>query len=252
MVRRFPYLGNYPDRYSPQRPGELTDLPSQQNPVPPPFDPSQHPDTIKQPPPLQLDLSIVRYVMDSRPPFAWDFYWQEFNLDTGGNVPIVGGQIQQTVGYNVPDGYTLLLRSVGVEFDTIETQNATFLAGPLNDFGTVNPGLWPLMSLQCLVNNSAAQGWPPQSTTANNQTVAGGIPLPDIYTDDIEVPCFIVVPGGSNVRAQIKPSFAGFDPSTNNALICFSYHGTMLFSTGRETYREVGNADPLLTRNLQG
>lgn len=248
-MRRFPIHTRFPDTYNP---GKQSDVPGHDIPTPPPYDPSLQPDLKKLPPPLELDLSVVRYVMDSRPTFAWDFFWQESQQASESNLPPINPGGTNQPGYNVPQGYNLLLRKVVVSLGwTAGIGTSAADIGPILFTGDADYNfLLAAPSLQLLVNGAAATGWTPATASWSGlpYNVAGGIPLPTLWLDDYECPCFVPIEGGANVRARLN--FPAHIETANNYIATFSYYGTMLFSTGRVLARETGNADPDPVQNF--
>lgn len=194
------------------------------------------------------ELADVRHVWDTRPPNAFDI-WFEDRFQSNGNNNAPGGLFGPTLGgYRVPVGYNLFLRHMTVS----AWVNPFFaLAGGTNTAWAPNAFFQlefaPQMSV--FVDGVATPFWT-AVTDFPNQTPAfpiGGVPLMFPTMHDYEIPCFIPVGGGSIVTANFAiPSFPL--PNTNaidNFIFFVQYHGNLVRDTGRMLTNEVGNEEPL-------
>lgn len=226
MVKRFirtrrPLIDYPASRWA----AEQSSVPSQYMPVPPPFDPSQQPDLRRGPPPNVVDWGIVRATFDSRPPRAYDFYWQD---------AFYAG-VSQTNGYTVPIGWILIVRSILV---------SAFPAPTGDDLHNFPIDQWGFNNNGAVGNNASFQILIDGSPTPNFTITGGlpGIPIFDITSGDVEIPCFVLVGSGSNLNVFVDLRNISGDNTQYN--INVHYYGNLLFATGRAIENEVGNADP--------
>jgi hypothetical protein len=230
MVRRFRTTNYYPSGYSDDLPDNQSGVPSQHSPVPPAFDPSHQPDMVPTPAPSVPEAAIVRAIFDSRPPFAYDFFFEDRSIDQiDGSTPFTG--------YVVPVGYVLFLRKVVLSMYPFPTPLG--VGRPvMNAFGDVSINDFPSgVVLQLLVDNSPAPDW-----------TIGAVPLFDLFTADVEIPTFIKVLGGS----QINLSLGGITGLDAKLVTYVHYYGNMLLGTGRTVSNEVGNQYPLPVYEVSG
>jgi hypothetical protein len=200
-------------------------VPSQEMPVPPPFDSIRQPD-IQSIPPNVIDFSLVQSVYDARPPKGFDFFWEDAFL--------VG--ISQTNGYTVPPGYVLVLKQIFL---------ATYPAFTVDDhhnhsidvYGASfdEPGAFNL-----LIDGQSCQ----QFTLSQGQP---GVILFDIGSSDVQIDCYVVVAQGQNINIRI-PTYTD-DDSTN---VLVHYYGNYLLATGRNILNEPGNPRPILVEEFTG
>lgn len=218
MVRRFRPTNFYPSGIPEGLPDNQSSVPSQHSPVSIPFDPSRQPDM--QPTKIDSvpDVSIVRAVFDSRPPYAYDFFFENTWQD--------GVQILNP--YTVPVGYVLILRKVEISVYSV-LEGDLLNSGFMSPFGDIsNAGLAP--TLQILIDNLPAPTW-----------TVGAVTLFDIFTSDVEIETFIPILGGSTIDIKM-PGVTGIGSTTFNVYAHF--YGNMLLATGRNLVNEVGNANP--------
>lgn len=223
MVRRFRYLSKYPDRYDPKRLGaDQSSVPSQHSPVPRAFDPSRNPDMQFQAQEGVPDVSIVRATYDSRPPYAYDFFWEDFwNASVPFNAPAPNG-------YTVPLGYNLVLRKLNI----LVVPQGQAVISTFGDWLVGGDGI-PPPALQILVNG----------VQTPNFTV-GKVNLYDIFFAEIEVPVFVLVPGGSTVVVNL-PGITDLTLGVGGFNVYVHYSGNVLLDTGRNLVFEIGNKTPL-------
>lgn len=228
---RFPMTPFYPSGFNQRMLADnQSPVPSQNVPVPPPFKLAMQPDLPSVPPDV-VDLSIVRATYDSRPPRAYDFFWEDEFL--AGN--------SQTDGYTVADGWILILRQIQIATFLTTTNdnlhNANFL---VDQYGFLNEDLATAPRFQLIVDGIPTPFFTPTQGI-------GGVPLFDLWGADTTIPCFTLVGQGSNVTIKI-PGVT--DDDTCNVLV--HYFGNLLFATGRNILNEVGNPDPEPIRTLLG
>lgn len=222
MVRRFRYLTRYPDKYPASLPADQSAVPSQRVRVPPAFDPSMNPDMQFEAREGVPDIAIVRATFDSRPPYAYDFFWEDFWFNSlPFNTPTPNG-------YTVPLGYNLILRELVI---SVYPQGQA-LINQFGDWAVGGDGVPPI-PLQILIDGIQTPNF-----------TAGRVFLYDIFFSDIQVPTFILVPGGSTVVVNLPGvtdltlGVGGFDTYVH-------YSGNILVDTGRNIVNEVGNKFPL-------
>ena len=222
MVRRFRRLTAYPSGYSSKLADDQSAVPSQYSPVEPAFDPSHQPDMIPTPIVGTPDVSIVRHVYDSRPPFTYDFFREDMWL---AGVPLNG---PLTDGFTVPDGYNSILRKISI---SVFPNSASLpLLTPFGDWDAIDGPVPP--QLQLLIDGV-------QTTTFT----IGLVQLFDLVFTDVEFDCFIPIKGGSQFNLVV----VGFtdDSVQSHAFNTYvHYYGNTLLSTGRSVFNEVGNQYP--------
>jgi len=224
MVRRFRYLTEYPDKFNPAKTGEnQSAVPSQHSPVALPFDPSRNPDMQFRLSQTDPDVSIVRASFDSRPPYAYDFFFEDFFI---AGIPFNG---VGTAGYNVPVGFNLILREIVLSL--YPATGAAQIISPFGDYDVADGPVPPV--LQILINGVQAPTF-----------TVGVVKLYDLFFSDVQVPCFIPVPGGSTVKVNL-PGYATDDGVAHGFNTYVHYYGNVLVDTGRNLVNEVGNAKPL-------
>jgi hypothetical protein len=223
MVRRFITTNHYPSGYPAHLADDQSSVPSQHSETPPAFDPSQQPDIRPTPAPSVPEASIVRAVFDSRPPFAYDFFFEDRSIDqVDGSTPFTG--------YVVPLGYLLFLRKVVISLYPFTSP--TGVGQPvMNAFGDVSINDFPSgVNVQILIDNAPAPDW-----------TIGTVTLFDLFTADVEINTFIKILGGSQINLNLN-GITGLDAK----LVTYvHYYGNMLLSTGRVLSNEVGNQYPL-------
>lgn len=214
-------------------------IPSQDHPQTPPFDPRQQPDikapirTTRKPFMTQGEggntiprgIADVRSVYDSRPLFGYDFYWEDAFADGD----------RQTAAFIVPNGYTFVLRQVGVEI----FRNANTSAGRITQWGgpvDIDPTLVTVPKLQIHVDGASTPLWTPFSPSGLT-----GVPIQNALITGIEIETFIVIPEGS--------SFTIFIPNFTQSGAFFDtfayYQGNALLNVGSDVAREVTSQEPL-------
>jgi hypothetical protein len=230
---RFPIYGKMP-RFIREREHQ-SPVPSQDQPLERPFDPSQHPDipvpvrTTNKPfmnqsenPGADMgmqDIADVRSVYDARPIMAYDWYWEDQFFDG----------IRVLPAYRVPDGYVLVLKEVMVEIFPQSGGVAPMTAfGDLDTTGVVGV---TVPKLQILVDGVASPRWTPYGSVQNAflGTSVSGVPIFNALICHVEIPTFIIIEGGSDVTIFI-PNFI------DNALggtfhnTYASYYGNLLLA----------------------
>jgi len=257
-MQRFRYTTNYPGNYSPEQlRGNQSPVPSQHDGTPQPYYPAYPADLI---PPQQArttpdNLAIVRSHFDSRPVNAFDMYFEDAFFDSG---PASWMQ-----GYTVPQGYTFVLRRLGLQLLPSEAIAANTPGGPLQNqwmpridpYGNIiqflaNDG-GRFATLQVTVNGVATQisllssNAPVKSVNTSN----GGIGLFHLGYGEYEIDTFLLAQENSNVNVIVDPltDTPGAFPSGFNLYV--QYYGNLLLSDGRQTTMQVGNPDPEPVRN---
>lgn len=194
-------------------------VPSQQFKTPKIYDPTFQPDmtAFQQAPKARAPTSsIVRYVFDSRPPFAYDWFWEERrSIDVPDNVP-----------YTVPTGYVLLLRHL-----TLSVNPGVGSNNHINPWGGNNRAFAFLPFLQILVNGAATPWFTQQSGPSATQ----GVPLVDLLQSDTDIDCFVLVEGGQTLTVSVS--------NISSFVLHTHYYGNMLLSQGRPVTQEVGNSE---------
>lgn len=229
-VRRFPTSTTYPNRFNRSIGDDQSAIPSQHSPVPPPFDPSIHPDMIPTPPPQEPVLSIVRHTFDSRPPNAVDFFWEELFL-----AGVSSGQ------YIVPQGYVVIIRKIAVSVflrdtnDGLHNQAITVYgeSAGANAGGTEH--------MQIMVDGVPTSFW-----TLDTQG-QGGVLFLEGIAQELEFDCFVLINQGETFALRITN--VTDDPTAN---VHVHYYGNQLLATGRNLNSEVGNYDPSLVSTEMG
>lgn len=230
MVRRFRTTDHYPSEYPARLADDQSSVPSQHAVLPPAFDPSDQPDIHPTPAPSVPEASIVRASFDSRPPFAYDFFFEDRSIDqVDGSTPFSG--------YVVPIGYVLLLRKVVVS--VYPFPSPTGVGNPvMNAWGDIDINLFPSgVVAQILIDNAQAPDW-----------TIGAVPLFDLFTADVEIDTFIKVLGGSTINFNLN-GITGLDVKL---VTYIHYYGNMLLATGRVLSNEVGNQYPLPVLSVGG
>jgi hypothetical protein len=223
MVRRFRYLTRYPDKYPASLPADQSSVPSQRSPVPPAFDPSMNPDMQFEAREGVPDIAIVRATFDSRPPYAYDFFWEDFwFLSIPFNSPTPNG-------YTVPLGYNLILREITI---SIYLDGGQPLISAFGDWAVGGDGV-PPPPLQILIDGIQTPNF-----------TAGQVLLYDAFFSDVQVPTFILVPGGSTVVVNL-PGITDLSLGVGGFNTYVHYSGNILVDTGRNLVNEVGNKYPL-------
>lgn len=226
MVRRFRYLTKYPGTYDPKKWGaDQSSMPSQHSPVPKAFDPSRNPDMQFQTPQGVPDQSIVRASFDSRPPYAYDFFFEEFWML---GVPLGGAG---SSGYVVPLGFNLILREVVIAIYQGNTAAQASILSPFGDWAAIDGVIPP--NLNILIDGVQTPSF-----------TVGQVPLWDSFVSDVQVPCFIPIGGGSKLQV-ILPGYAMNSGVGSNFNTYVHYFGNTLVDSGRNLVNEVGNARPL-------
>lgn len=229
MVRKFPTTPYYPSAFDSRKlSANQSAVPSQYSPVPPPFDPSAHPD-IHSVPPEVIEIGIVRASFDSRLPRSFDFFWEDkFNAG-----------ISQSNGYTVPPGYMIILRKLIVTAYPIQTNDNLHTWG-VDQYGFDGvDNIADAPALRLLVDGS-------NSTTFPLTLGFRGIPLYDLFSSDIEIPLFTLIAQNQQFTIQI-PDVT--DDVTTSVLV--HYYGNYIYATGRNLVNEVGNPDPLLVERIE-
>lgn len=222
MVRRFRTTNAYPANYPKSLADNQSAVPSQHQHVPDAFDPSRQPDM--QPTPIisTLDIAIVRASYDSRPPFAYDFFFE--------NQWING--IQGINPYSVPVGYVLMLRKLDI---SVYPWTAGDLIGipTMSPFGDLDALAFDPV-LQILIDGAPAPTW-----------TVGQVPLFDIFNSDLELDVFIPILGGSSFDIALTGVTSPDGVATRRFNTYVHFYGNMLLATGRNLVNEVGNKEPL-------
>ena len=229
MTARFRKRLVYPSTYPNSLVNEQSPVPSQENPVPAPYDPSRMPQNMPTAPVQAPSKTIVRAVYDSRPLNCYDMYFEDAFLQG----------ISQQGGYDVPQGYVLVLRDIIISvypFGPADLLTSAMLT-PFGDPDPLADGFPRQLSI--LIDGGPAPTW-----------TVGSVQLFDVFASDVEIETFILVEGGQNISIQLGlglsaiTSADGVTPTLFNTYV--KYHGNMLLSTGRDAVAEIGNADPLL------
>ncbi len=178
-------------------------------------------DLVPTGPPDYTEYSIVRNVFDSRPPGAFDWFWEDAWL----------AGVNQRGGYTVPNSYVLFVRSIVLAAYPVLTGDnlhnnfidayGNDTSGPFDFFVTINGA-------------SAAT-----FTPTTNQ---GPVRLFDLFSSDVEIPCFILLDAGQNLTVSI-PGVTSLATSVTTSLTV-QYYGNLLQKTNRNLIEEVGNFDP--------
>jgi hypothetical protein len=244
-------------------------IPSQDQPIAPPFNPGLQPD-MKQPvrttrrpfmnqgddpiartPMTPDNTGDVRHVWDSRPINGYDVYFTDAFIPN----PTFAAQLG---GYNVPVGYNFFLRHITVSIwpNSGGADNEVLnILGPTTQTFLLAPFTNSDVQMSLLVDGSPTPYWTAPNNMANgsdpvNNAGLSGISMVPLGCDDIEIPCFIPVPSGSNVTAAF---FAASLPLGIDAWRIFvHYYGNLISDTGRAITNEAGNADPLPVIVTQG
>jgi hypothetical protein len=216
-IPRFRKFGQYPSGYPTKLADQQSAVPSQYSEVPPAFDPSMHPDMIPTDPIGVVDQSIVRHVFDSRPPFAYDFFFED---TFQGGVDLLGG-------YTVPVGWNLFLRRIILSIYPVTGEVAT---RTITIFGDLDVLAFAAPILQILNNGAPASDW-----------TVGQVVLFDVTGADIEIETFVKIKGGNNLNISLSGITSPPNPTLN---VYVQYYGNMLLSTGRNIVNEVGNQYP--------
>lgn len=232
MVRRFRTTSQYPNTYSDSWGNVQSGVPSQNSPVPPPYDPSRQPDLIPTPPFIGNDFSDVRHVFDSRPPMAYDWFFTDKIIQS----------IYENGGYTVPDGFILILRRVSVHAYQLVGEALQPTLTQFGDTDFVTLGWTP--ELRITVNNNPVTTW-----TVNNSGNFGGVPLYDLFGAGTDIDTFVLVDGGQTVNVEIPPITDPAQPLISDSFaVTVQYYGNMLLSKGRTLPNEVGNDTPIPTK----
>lgn len=227
-MRRFPTSRVYPSGYNAEAlANNQSPIPSQYTPVPPAFDPSHQPDMKPSAPLYTPSISIVRNTFDSRPVNSYDWYWEDqFNQGS----PSFNG------GYNVPNGYILILRELIISVYPAQTGDQ-INAGVMDPFGNQIPGNQANLFIN--INGAGAPSFT-QTDPVNMVPVA----LFDIHMSDLQLEMFVLVGSANNLNIDI-PGITSLATSIRFN-VNVKYYGNMLLATGRTLVGEVGNIDPLL------
>lgn len=228
-MRRFPATTPYyPSGFNAEAlANNQSPVPSQRSPVPPAFDPSKQPDMMPSAPLYVPAISIVRNSFDSRPVNSYDWYWED---------QFRQGPPSVTSGYNVPNGYILILRELIIS--AYPAQTADLLNDPVMDpFGNQIPG--NQVNLFININGAGAPSWT-QTDPVNMVPVS----LFDLFIADLQIETFVLVGSANNLTIEIPGFTSGLGGTRWN--INVKYYGNMLLATGRTLVGEVGNIDPLL------
>lgn len=225
MVRRFPTYPRYPNKFNRSIADDQSAIPSQHHEVPPPFDPSMHPEMIPTPPPQEPILSIVRHSFDSRPPNAVDFFWEDAFL----------AGVSLTDGFDVPAGYICIIRKITLSFYPVVGNEALGPSPSLDIYGNDTSQLF----MTILVDGAGTTNWTP------NTQGLGGVPILNAGAADTEFECFILVDQQQNFTIQIPDAT---DSLGTNVYV--HYYGNMLLASGRSLNAEVGNKDPSLVTTM--
>ena len=254
-MRRFRYTTDYPGNYSPElRRTDQSPVPSQNNATPKPYYPAYPADLIQRSARTSPDnLAIVRAQFDSRPVNAFDMYFEDAYFDAG--------PVSWMAGYTVPQGYTLILRRLGLQLLPSEAIAANTPAGPLQNqwmpridpygniiqFLTADGGRFA--TLQITVNGVATpisilSSNAPYKSVNGGTGGGGGIGLFHLGYGEYEVDTFLTASENSVVNIIVDPltDTLGAFPSGFNLYV--QYYGNLLLSDGRQTTLQVGNGDP--------
>lgn len=225
-------------------------VPSQDHPQAPAFNPSRQPDipvpvrAERRPfmnqgdnPGTQLtpqEIADVRSVFDSRPVSAFDFYWEDCFFDG----------LREMPAYTVPKGFTCVIRSVNVAIFAQAGGAATMTDfGDLNTSGVVGV---TVPQLQMHVDGAPTPMWTQYGHMINANTGASvrGVPIYGALIGCVEIPCFIVVPGGSTFSIFI-PNFIDnvFGLTFHNTYA--QYYGNMLPASGKDVQQDVASQEPM-------
>jgi len=215
-------------------------VPSQQEPTRPPFDPSLQPDMTQEflRPSAQIKSGAdVRAIFDSRPHMGFDWYFEEY-FQFG---------LSLTDPFPVPDGWTLVLRAIGI--DMYPNSNSTGV-GAISPFGhQETPQIDDFTPpLQILVNGQPSPLWTPYGVL-EDPAIPGqplrGVPIFNFTIGNLVIPVFVVIAGGQTVtvRAQNYINVPAADSPVDTAV---AYYGNMLQSKGgTDALSEVVNTEPL-------
>lgn len=224
MVRRFRPYKHYPAGFDASKlAANQSSVPSQHMPVGPAFDPSQQPDMQPTRITSRPDNSDVRFIFDSRPPYAYDFFFENKWRDG----------IQVLNPYTVPLGWVLLLKYIAINIYPFGPPDL-LTAPTITPFGDNDDTQFPDVRLEILVDGSPT----PYFTVGN-------VRLFDAFQSELEIPVFVPIQGGSSFDINITNviSSDGIAVTLLNTYVHFS--GTMLLSTGRNLVNETGNEYPL-------
>lgn len=248
MVRRFRRHIRYPGIIPPDLSSAQSPVESQQAAVPLPYDPVLQPDMHRTPPVGDLfQGSDVRAVFDSRFPNTYDWYWTDWWR----------GSLNQFNGFTVPLGYNAVVRKITIELMQ-SSDNPTFNYGagaaafqPVTPWGgpNIDSALDEMPTLVALIDGASAPTWTPFNSSVPFQPpLTGGVPLPDLLVNSIELDSFIIVAEGQNFQIGVLP-YTLFDNSLFPALaggfdVIAHYYGNLILSSGRTPLEEIGNGTP--------
>lgn len=211
-------------------------MPSQRTPVPDPYYPQGPTDLIATPGPggrdnIASNLSVVRSVYDSRPPYAYDFTFTDRSTNLGGDF-VFGG-------FLTPLGYITVLRKVGL---TLYGNKAVGGDGFIGPYGFIsNQLIDPELSL--LINGGQQLQWlvPLSPNSPNQNPVAGfvGNFAGQAYTSGIEIDTFVPLPENTTVTIAV-PGFT----DTIGMFFNVTYSGNLILTDGRIAQLQIGNNDP--------
>jgi hypothetical protein len=182
--------------------------------------------------------SFTRAVFDSRPPNAYDWYfndkWANVPEGSGFELPYPASILG---GFTVPAGYIAIIREL--EFSIFETPDLIDgqLSVPVEVTGdnTFNTTAEVVM-LRMLVDGVPTPYWTPSIPGVR------GVPIWEAFFAEVRIPMFIPVDTGQTVTAQIAVPSIWDDGVLFN--IYAAYHGNLLPETGRILTAEYGNDRP--------
>lgn len=235
-------------------------VPSQDHPQAPAFNPNAQPDmkphirTDRRPFMVQGDnpqsaeltpeqLTDVRHIFDSRPLFGFDWYWEEQFFEG----------IRQADPFTVPDGFTYVLRQLGVEIFR-QSFNAAGTSGfEMNAWGGIAVDMASqsnlIPKLQIVVDGIPTPQWTPyaQVTDPTSGDTMQGVPLFSALTSIVEIETFIIIPAGSTFSIFI-PDYISRDanpPTFFEFSTLVRYQGVAIQSGGSDPRLDIANQTPL-------
>jgi hypothetical protein len=188
-------------------------------------------------------LTDIRHIFDSRPLYAFDWYWEE-QFYTG---------IRQAQAFQVPDGFTYVLRQVGIEIMR-QSFNAAGESGfELSEWGSIEVDLDSqsqlIPKLQILVDGIPTPQWTPYSQVLDPTTGdrMQGVPLFTALNSMVQIETFVIVPAGSTITIFV-PDFISPDsnpPTFFEFSTYVQYQGVALQTQGSDPRLDIANQTPL-------
>lgn len=210
-----------------------SDIPSQAEPIGPPYYPAARPFNIPPPntvPGAPPTNAFVVSTFDARQIGGFDFHvTPQVSLEDVGE----GAPTLATCSFVIPFGYVGIVRAIGVTASV--SNNLVNNASATNIFGVPNRlGLG--LFLSAYVNGSGVEGFT-------------DIPAPDVICGVSHFPCYIIAEAEQTIRIDLRATAQTFSFGSDG-VIMYAY-GNLITQTGRPLLSEPAGREPVPVNVVQ-